>query len=113
MEAPADTSGSKNMVQARGSTITYLERYTLCAILGIATADEDMDGRLIGELITPAQAEALTARLEATGSNTKAFCKMLGIATIEAMPAAKYSQADKELSRKELASKPAPEAASA
>src|SRR5262249_34954312 len=27
LEAPADTSGSKNAVQAIGSTVTYLERY--------------------------------------------------------------------------------------
>lgn len=35
----ADTSGGKNAVQAVGSTTTYLRRYTLLALLGIATAD--------------------------------------------------------------------------
>jgi hypothetical protein len=46
MVANADTSGSKNAVQAIGSTVTYLQRYTLLGSLGISTADSDMDGRL-------------------------------------------------------------------
>ena len=43
MSAGKDTSGSKNEIQSRGSTITYLQRYTLIAALGISTADEDTD----------------------------------------------------------------------
>ncbi len=46
MTAPADSSGSKNGIQAIASTVTYLSRYTLTAALGIVTADADMDGRL-------------------------------------------------------------------
>jgi len=45
MSAKKDTSGNKNEIQSRGSTITYLQRYTLIAALGISTADEDIDGR--------------------------------------------------------------------
>lgn len=44
MTAAADSSGSKNPVQSVGSTITYLQRYTLFSILGLA-ASEDDDGR--------------------------------------------------------------------
>ncbi len=39
LTAPADTSGAKNPAQAIASTITLLERYTVLALLGIATAD--------------------------------------------------------------------------
>lgn len=46
MEAEADTSGSKNAIQARGSAIEYMKRYTLLGSLGITTADSDIDGRL-------------------------------------------------------------------
>lgn len=46
MSAKADTSGSKNPIQARGSAIEYLKRYTLIGALGISTADSDIDGRL-------------------------------------------------------------------
>jgi len=45
MSAPADTSGSKNALQALGSATTYLERYTLIPALGLTTAVEDTDGR--------------------------------------------------------------------
>lgn len=45
IEAPADTSGKKNAIQAVGSTITFLERYTLLAAVGLATKDQDDDGR--------------------------------------------------------------------
>lgn len=50
MEAAPDTSGSKNDVQAIGSTVTYLQRYTLIGALGITTADSDMDGRIGNEI---------------------------------------------------------------
>jgi len=46
MRAPTDTSGMKNIIQGFGSTVTYLERYTLIAALGLVTADEDNDGRV-------------------------------------------------------------------
>lgn len=49
MTALADKSGSKNDIQAIGSAVTYLQRYTLLGALGITTADEDMDGRLPDE----------------------------------------------------------------
>lgn len=47
IEAPADTSGKKNAIQSIGSTITFLERYTLLAAVGLAPKDlpdDDGDG---------------------------------------------------------------------
>jgi hypothetical protein len=41
--APPDDSGSKNKTQARGSALTYLQRYTLLALLGVV-AERDRDG---------------------------------------------------------------------
>jgi hypothetical protein len=41
---PVDDSGNKNRIQAVGSTVTYLQRYTLLAALGLATGEDD-DGR--------------------------------------------------------------------
>lgn len=46
---PYDTSGSKNTVQARGSTVQYGIRYTGCAIAGIAITGEDKDGAAVEE----------------------------------------------------------------
>lgn len=44
MEALPDNSGSKNTIQQIGSTQTYLQRYTLMAITGLAAEDDD-DGQ--------------------------------------------------------------------
>lgn len=46
MVAMADTSGSKNAIQAIGSTVQYLMRYTFVGGFGITTADEDIDCRM-------------------------------------------------------------------
>ena len=40
-----DDSGKKNNVQQLASTVTYLERYTLLAVTGVATSEGDDDGR--------------------------------------------------------------------
>lgn len=44
MQAGADQSGSKNNIQALGSTVTYLQRYTLLAATGMAVKGQDNDG---------------------------------------------------------------------
>lgn len=41
LSAGRDESGNKNSIQAIGSTITYLQRYTLKAALGLAASDDD------------------------------------------------------------------------
>lgn len=44
MGGPPDTGGAKNVIQARASTKTYLERYTLKAITGLSEQEDDDDG---------------------------------------------------------------------
>jgi hypothetical protein len=44
MGGPPDAGGAKNGIQARASTVSYLERYTIKAILGLAEQDDDKDG---------------------------------------------------------------------
>jgi len=41
IEAPADEGQLKNKIQAIGSTITYLKRYTLEGAFGLASGDDD------------------------------------------------------------------------
>ncbi len=45
MIGSADTTGSKNAIQSIGSAVTYMKRYTLIDVLGLASSDEDVDGR--------------------------------------------------------------------
>lgn len=44
MGGAPDTGPGRNAIQARGSTKSYLERYTATAILGLAAQDADDDG---------------------------------------------------------------------
>ena len=75
MQAPADDSGAKNIIQQYGSTVTYLQRYTLLGVLGITSADEDDDGRGSGEL----NIEQMISHMDAVKRNymTVADIKML------------------------------------
>jgi hypothetical protein len=45
LELPADTSGSKNAVQAIGSSVSYGKRYTASALLNLVSRGEDDDGQ--------------------------------------------------------------------
>lgn len=71
--ATADTSGSKNSVQAIGSTITYLRRYSFTGAFGIVTADQDSDARLAGqamqEHVDSAMVMQILSLIESTGSD--------------------------------------------
>lgn len=44
MGGPPDLGGAKNPIQARASTVSYLQRYTLKAITGLSEQDDDDDG---------------------------------------------------------------------
>lgn len=65
MLLPTDTSGSKNAVQAVGSSTSYGKRYVLCALLNISTRGEDDDGYAATPVasITEQQAKSIKALL--------------------------------------------------
>ena len=101
LTAESDNSGSKNAIQALGSTITYLERYTLLALTGLATHEDD-DGIASEpvEYINDQSFADITTLIQEVGANEKAFCKFLKIDSLDKMPATMYSRAIKELERK-------------
>jgi hypothetical protein len=53
IDLPADTSGSKNAVQAVASSVSYGKRYTAGALLNLRTGDVDDDGRGAGNETPP------------------------------------------------------------
>lgn len=53
LTAGADASGGKNAIQSVGSTVTYLERYTLTAALGLTTVEDDDDGEQMPAEVPP------------------------------------------------------------
>jgi len=72
---PADTSGSKNAIQAIGSTCAYLQRYTLVLSLGLAAAHDD-DGAASGaavDVISDEQADILRDLITTTGTDLEQF----------------------------------------
>lgn len=99
--AAADTSGSKNSIQAIGSTQTYLMRYTLIAALGLSTTKDD-DGLAAGtgELVSIEQIEQLRALLTETSSDTAKFCQVMKVETLAGIPASRFKDAVAKLNAK-------------
>lgn len=58
---PSDTSGSKNSVQAIGSSVSYGKRYTAGALLNLTSHGEDDDGQGGASPVAGAVAEMLAA----------------------------------------------------
>ena len=92
ISAPSDTSGSKNAIQAIGSTITYLERYGLLALCGLATFDSDTDAVVV-EVIDDSQVSGLLDMIADKEINISKFCEYLKVDSLEKLPKAKYQQA--------------------
>lgn len=89
-----DDSGSKNPIQAVGSTISYLSRYTLLCLTGLATYDQDDDSNgTPAEYITEEQVAGIKVMLSETGSDTAAFLKFIGAESVEKILAAHYAKA--------------------
>lgn len=88
MGSPPDTGGAKNVIQARASTVSYLERYTLKAILGLSEQDDDTDGNPPPEEVSP-EVFALLEKAKAEAgkgiSAYEAFWKSIKVAERKAI----------------------------
>ena len=105
LSAPSDTSGSKNLIQAIGSTITYLERYTLLASLGLATADQDDDAISVEEFIDETQLKTITDLIKSLKVDDGKFLAFLEIETLNKMPKRKFQTAMEALKAKQAKAK--------
>lgn len=102
LSGPADSSGSKNAIQAIGSTLTYLQRYTLVQALGLA-ASEDDDGQRSDAMtgpITQEQVGIILKMIEDSGRDTQQVCRYFKIGSIPDLPAKDFGRAVTALSRK-------------
>lgn len=99
MTFPADKSGSKNDVQAIGSSMSYGKRYTAEAILNLTSRGEDDDGVRAGsgEKITQEQAAELNEIADDLGANKIKFCKMHKVESLADISADKFEPAKKAL----------------
>jgi len=100
LQAGADQSGSKNNIQAIGSTVTYLERYTLLAATGLAAKGQDTDATDVVEWITEDQAAVLESLIEVVGADRHRFLKYMGALRLDRIRASAYGQAVKALESK-------------
>lgn len=102
LEAGADTSGAKNSIQAIGSTITYLQRYTLLSLAGLATEEMDDDGAgSEAEYIDDEQMATLNEWIESTKTDLAKFKKYLGVDGLDKLLVKDYKKALNALKSKE------------
>lgn len=99
LAGPADKSGNKNDIQAIGSTLTYLQRYSLVQMLGLAAAADD-DGKGAGADSSPPppgsisqeQVDNIRDLLESKGASVAAFLNWAKLKRVEEMPAERYDE---------------------
>lgn len=102
---PHDSSGSKNNVQAIGSSITYGRRYAMLALLNIvshAPQDRDDDGTAAGAKATidPDQIADIETRLRDTASDEIKFLAWVKAASVPEMTIDQYKKSVAMLSDK-------------
>lgn len=95
-----DESGNKNSIQAIGSAVTYLQRYTLKLALGLAAAKDDDAQKAGVEFITEKQAADLQAKAEEVGANIPNFLRYLKVSSFDQLPVSKYAAALRALEQK-------------
>jgi len=98
-----DDSGKKNGIQQIASTVTYLQRYTLMAAVGLAAKDMDDDGRGAGPAkpkITEEQVANLKALLTEVGANEINFLKWLKVESLSDILATNYAACVKAIEAK-------------
>lgn len=95
LEAAPDASGGKNAIQAIGSTVTYLERYTLLSLTGLATEEMDDDGAgSEAEYITEEQMATINEWIESIGGDClQNFKKYIGVDDLDKILAKDYKKA--------------------
>lgn len=102
LHSEADNSGGKNNIQAIGSAVTYLQRYTLLAATGLAALDQDDDGK--GTDPVEYINENQLADLKALGDEVKAdkdkFLAFLGVQKLSEIKAKDYIKAVRALEAK-------------
>lgn len=105
---PFDTSGSKNSVQAIGSSQTYGQRYTAQALLGLSMddmADDDGKAAGAGEKITADQFRTLRDKMDEAEADESKFLKFFKVTELQDLPLVAFGKADAMLDQKVTAAK--------
>lgn len=102
MFLPIDTSGSKNAVQAVGSSISYGKRYTAGALLNITSRGEDDDGLAAGGefTVTEDQLQTLQDLMGRSGADPEGFCKYMKVPSLKDIKVKDFDRAVEALNTK-------------
>lgn len=102
IELPADNSGSKNAVQAVGSSTSYGKRYVASALLNITTGGEDDGGVKAGApaTISEDQLKRIRALISETGADIEKLCKYYNIDAVPDLPSEKFETVVNRLNAK-------------
>jgi hypothetical protein len=95
LEASEDKSGQKNAIQSIGSTITYLQRYTLKEALGIGAKrdDDGMSSEDADPMITADDAVYIEQLITDTGGDRDRLLKTVKAENVADMRASQFKQA--------------------
>jgi hypothetical protein len=93
--------------QELGSALTYARRYSLSALVCIAS-EEDDDANAAsksgnGQHVTAEQVEKLIGMVNEVGADLAAYCKHLGVDGLPELPASRYAEAVAQLDAKRKA----------
>ena len=111
LSASPDETGNKNNIQAIGSTINYLERYTFMAATGLAAKDQDNDGNSPGEAkpkwecVTEYQLKELKKLIKESGTDLELFIEWCNVEKLEHVPEYNFTACVDMLNRKINANK--------
>jgi hypothetical protein len=102
--AGRDDSGNKNSIQAIGSTLTYLQRMTVKAALGLAVSNDD-DGKAAdaADAISLEQVEQLVALADEVGADKEAFCRYFKVGGLAEISVKDFPRAVAALNKKRAA----------
>lgn len=93
ISAQADESGAKNPIQAVGSTISYLQRYSCLALTGLATYEQDTDGVVTEEKIDDNKVEIINKLISELGVDLAKFLEYMAVASVQDIPASQFAKA--------------------
>jgi len=101
-QAPADTSGSKNVIQQIKSTITYLKSVTFEAVTGLASTDANLDddGNGIVEFVDEGQLNQLHDLIYDRGVDEGKFLLFMGVESLEKIKKSDFKKASTALLQK-------------
>ena len=109
LEAPVDTTGNKSGIQGIGSTITFLQRYTLKSALGLAASNDD-DGQAANNArpaapalpaeLSGKQVKRLRDLIVETGTDEKKFLGVAKAQSLEDIAPAEFKRFESLLLRK-------------